>query len=70
MIEDNELYPPVYPEDEVHTEGTRPYRSRYTKMEGCAGCLESLTDPFFPAHFAAEGCESGKRNHCTCDVCW
>lgn len=25
---------------------------------------------FGPHHFASSNCESGKRNHCTCDVCF
>jgi len=25
---------------------------------------------FFPSHTAMRGCESGKRNHCTCDTCF
>jgi hypothetical protein len=23
-----------------------------------------------PSHDASERCESGKRNHCSCDACW
>jgi len=27
-------------------------------------------DVFAPNHKASEGCESGKRAHCTCDTCF
>ncbi len=23
-----------------------------------------------PSHDASDRCESGKRNHCSCEVCW
>ena len=32
------------------------------------GCLPS--EVFAPNHKASEGCESGKRPHCTCDTCF
>jgi len=28
------------------------------------------SDVFAPSHKASEGCESGKRSHCTCDTCF
>ncbi|MEK6880048.1 MAG: hypothetical protein AABY22_10590 [Nanoarchaeota archaeon] len=41
--------------------------------ENCKFCLEQ--DPLnsgvmFPPHEASESCESGKHEHCTCDVCF
>ena len=33
-----------------------------------AGVL--LSNIFAPHHAASRGCESGKRPHCTCDVCF
>lgn len=42
----------------------------------CPGCREFYespkfpTDVFAPNHKASNGCESGKRPHCTCDTCF
>jgi hypothetical protein len=46
----------------------------------CASCVREfypklergykITDIFAPRHKAADSCESGKHNHCTCDVCF
>ena len=40
----------------------------------CAGCKEFYehpnVDPFAPNHKASDYCESGKRPHCTCDICF
>lgn len=38
----------------------------------CKGCEKLFEDPnqMAPRHNASEDCESGKRNHCTCDRCW
>lgn len=27
-------------------------------------------ETFFPSHWASDRCESGKRNHCSCDACF
>ena len=27
-------------------------------------------DPAMPSHTAKERCQSGRRNHCTCDTCY
>lgn len=35
-------------------------------QEGCAAC----DDGTMPFHQASPWCESGKRNHCTCEVCF
>ncbi len=35
----------------------------------CAGYRERKVQ-FFPNHYASERCQSGKRNHCTCDTCF
>ncbi len=29
-----------------------------------------LGNNFHPSHDASERCESGKRNHCSCDTCF
>lgn len=45
-------------------------------LPDCAGCKEFYTHPagpistFAPRHKASERCESGKRAHCTCAVCF
>lgn len=41
----------------------------------CAGCQEFYrsampTSTFAPSHKASDGCQSGKRHHCTCDRCF
>lgn len=42
----------------------------------CAACKEIYEsdkmpyDIFAPRHKASDSCESGKQNHCTCDVCF
>ncbi len=47
----------------------------------CKGCQESYAHyrtkwepgglgPFVPSHKPSPLCESGKRPHCTCDMCW
>ena len=42
----------------------------------CPGCAEVYRNPglpsavFAPRHKASSRCESGKRAHCTCDICF
>lgn len=36
----------------------------------CNYCIENRGQMMMPPHFASLRCESGKRNHCTCDVCF
>lgn len=38
----------------------------------CGFCQEQQAAgvTFFPSHFAMDGCQSGQRNHCTCDLCF
>lgn len=44
---------------------------RRTYVDGCKTC-ESVkaSNGFGPSHDASYGCESGKRDHCTCDTCF
>lgn len=39
---------------------------------GCNYCDREIAkgNKHYPRHEASSGCESGKRNHCTCEVCW
>ena len=41
-------------------------------VEGCSTCEHIKNDNggFGPSHDASHGCESGKRDHCTCDFCF
>lgn len=43
---------------------------REKEIEECKYCQENKNSYMFPNHFASNRCESGKRNHCTCDVCF
>jgi hypothetical protein len=48
---------------------------RGSLVPGCLGCQEryEAVNPFSvlaPNHEASRFCESGKRNHCTCDSCF
>lgn len=38
--------------------------------EGCPTCAELAAGSFGPSHDPSPRCESGKRPHCTCDVCF
>ena len=39
------------------------------EVEGCAYC-ERYKGQMHPSHDASARCESGKHEHCTCDVCF
>lgn len=41
---------------------------RRAEIEACAFCQENK-GKMHPPHFASPNCESGQRNHCTCDLC-
>lgn len=47
----------------------RDTENRRREIEACAFCQENK-GKMHPPHFASPRCESGKRNHCTCDVCF
>lgn len=36
----------------------------------CSFCDEHGSSPLMPSHTASPHCESGKKNHCTCDICY
>jgi len=38
--------------------------------KGCATCAELARGSFGPRHDPSPRCESGKRPHCTCDICF
>lgn len=42
---------------------------RACEIEACRFCQENKGQ-MAPRHFASPRCESGKRNHCSCDFCF
>lgn len=53
-------------------EKEQPARRHRAEPGQCATCdREALADnDFHPAHDASPRCESGGRNHCSCDICF
>ena len=50
-----------------------PPRRRARAPEGeCRYCdkLRETGQAFMPLHDASPNCQSGRRNHCTCDTCF
>jgi hypothetical protein len=47
-----------------------PVRRRIIMEEGCITCAELAAGSFGPSHDPSPRCESGKRPHCTCDICF
>jgi hypothetical protein len=47
-----------------------PTRRRIVMEEGCPTCAELAGGSFGPYHDPSPRCESGKRPHCTCDICF
>jgi hypothetical protein len=45
-------------------------RKRIVTEKGCPACAELARGSFGPSHDPSPRCESGKRPHCTCDVCF
>lgn len=45
---------------------------RRHEVPGCNFCDEMVAKEktFHPSHDASRRCESGKREHCSCDVCF
>jgi len=39
------------------------------EVDGCPFC-ERFKGQMHPSHDASDRCESGKYDHCTCDVCF
>lgn len=50
----------------------QPRQRRYILSGGqCVTCSQYTPgDGMLPPHDASDRCESGKRNHCTCDTCF
>lgn len=51
-------------------DGVPPLRRRIAINAGCATCDSLGSHDFAPPHDASARCESGKRNHCACDICF
>ena len=47
----------------------REQRKREWEIVACTFC-QSFKGKLHPPHFASPNCESGKRNHCTCSICF
>jgi hypothetical protein len=47
-----------------------PRKRRQWVAEGCVTCAGLTPTAFAPRHDASPRCESGKRNHCSCDICF
>lgn len=52
-------------------ETPKPARRRERDPE-CTFCQKLIAEgtTFAPPHDASDGCESGKREHCSCDFCF
>ena len=64
---------------EREAEQVRQQRIQTMELTGnldpnCKGCKpyydHPMVSPFAPSHKASNRCESGKRSHCTCDICF
>lgn len=61
------------------TSATPPVAGTYVELTtsaaeiaACAFCQaeKARGNTFYPNHFASPRCESGGRNHCSCDTCF
>ena len=56
-------------------DGLRVYPVKGGRLRHDPGDVERAACPLCgpglrPSHFASPACESGRRNHCSCDVCF
>lgn len=49
--------------------GRRRHKAPEGECEYCDREREQKVE-FHPPHDASDGCQSGKRQHCTCDTCF
>jgi hypothetical protein len=59
---------PVY-----HTLGKKiepTVRTSFVLDGSCQTCAQLAKGEMCPPHDASPRCESGKRNHCSCDICF
>jgi hypothetical protein len=46
-------------------------KARQDEIANCKYCQEiKASGGFGPSHFASPNCQSGRRPHCTCDLCF
>lgn len=62
----------TYPDDKELTEDDVQHalHSRRRLVDSCSYCQDNKDDARMPPHDASDNCESGKRTHCTCDICY
>ena len=58
------------------TEQINRWENEGRLVKNCKSCMEFYyldkypMNVFAPRHKASINCESGKKNHCTCDICF
>ena len=62
--------PAIFSDPPTHEEVTAAQHRYRRPVGGCSYCDECRHDNMMPSHTASPRCESGKRNHCTCDACY
>lgn len=40
------------------------------EIDACPTCAARKPGEMMPPHFASPNCESGRHNHCSCDLCF
>lgn len=48
----------------------RKHRAEYASECNLCDEMRRKGDTFHPSHDASKNCESGKRKHCSCDICF
>lgn len=51
-------------------EALQPRRYILPWAAGCVTCAQHMPGEMMPPHDPSPRCESGKRQHCTCDICF
>jgi hypothetical protein len=59
-------------EGHLYTDPECPIRKtmKVTHDPTCTYCQQFKPGDMFPSHEASKRCQSGGRNHCTCDTCF
>lgn len=60
----------IWTPDDPQPDCGERHRRRIVMEEGCETCAELARGSWGPSHDASPRCESGKRPHCTCDICF
>lgn len=48
----------------------RPKKRRHKLQAGKCRACDAEVGEFHPSHDPSPRCESGRRNHCSCDICF